>query len=100
MAMLRVLPPTFKLVNNPICCKTVLMWDGKTRNIAIQLVCSNVARQVARFLLPVFPYLYYSVLCNHKKVFNKSYSICLFKGYNKIPSTRLVWPKKRRLQPK
>ena len=42
------------------------MWDGKTRNIAIQLVCSNVARQVARFLLPVFPYLYYSVLCNHQ----------------------------------
>ena len=66
MAMLRVLPPTFKPVNNLICCKTVLMWDGKTRNIAIELVCSNVARQVARFLLPVFPYLYYSVLCNHQ----------------------------------
>ena len=26
----------------------------KTRNIALQLVCSNVAKQVARFLLPVF----------------------------------------------
>ena len=23
--------------------------DGKTRNIAIQVVCSNVAKQVARF---------------------------------------------------
>ena len=31
--------------------------DGKTRNINIQLFCSNVARQVASFLLPVLPYL-------------------------------------------
>ena len=28
---------------------------GITRNIAIQLVCSNVAKNVVRFLLPVFP---------------------------------------------
>ena len=30
---------------------------GKTRNIAFELVLQNVAKQVARFLLPVFPYL-------------------------------------------
>ena len=30
---------------------------GKTRNIAIQPFCSDVAKQVACFLLPVFPYL-------------------------------------------
>ena len=28
--------------------------SGKTRNIAIQLVCSNVEIQVVRILLPVF----------------------------------------------
>ena len=33
---------------------------GKTRNIAIQLVLQNVAKQGARFWLPVFPYLWIS----------------------------------------
>ena len=44
----RFKPPMFKPVNNLICCKTGLMWVVK---------CSYVARQVARILLPVFPYL-------------------------------------------
>ena len=44
--MLRVLPITFKPVNNLICCKTVLIYmGGKTSNIATPL--SIVSLQVA-----------------------------------------------------
>ena len=57
IAMLRVLPSTFKPVNNLICYKTGLMWGVKRATSLFNLCCSNVARQVARFLLPVFPYL-------------------------------------------
>ena len=56
-AMLRVLPLTFKPVNNLICCKTGLNAVGKTWTSLFNLFCSDVARQVTRFLLPVFPYL-------------------------------------------
>ena len=38
--MLRVLLPSFKLINN--CCKIGLNVGGKTRNIAFLLVCSNI----------------------------------------------------------
>ena len=55
--MLRFLPPTFKPVNNLICCKTGLMWVVKRATSLFNLFSSSVARQVARFLLPVFPYL-------------------------------------------
>ena len=55
--MLRVLPPTFKPVNILICCKTGLMWVVKRATSLFNSFCSNVARQVARLLLPVFPYL-------------------------------------------
>ena len=56
--MLRVLPPTFKPVNKLICCKTGLMWVVKRATASLFIsFCSNVARQVALFLLPVFPYL-------------------------------------------
>ena len=54
---LRVLPPTFKPVNNLICCKTGLMGVVKRATSLFNSFCSNVARQVVRFLLPVFPYL-------------------------------------------
>jgi len=46
--MLRVLPPTFKPVNNLICCKT-----GSGATSLFNLFCSNVARQVARFSVPL-----------------------------------------------
>ena len=36
--MLSVLPPTFKLINNLIYCKTGLNVGGETRNIAFPLV--------------------------------------------------------------
>ena len=39
----------FATIKNLICCKTGLKVGGKTSNIAIQLVCSNFAKQVARF---------------------------------------------------
>ena len=39
----------FATIKNLICCKTGLKVGGKTSNIAFQLVCSNVAKQVARF---------------------------------------------------
>ena len=57
IAMLRVLPPTFKLVSNLMCCKTGFMLVVKRATSLYNSFCSNVARQVARFLLPVFPNL-------------------------------------------
>ena len=55
--MLHVLPPTFKPVNNLICCKTGLIWVVKRAMSLCNSFCCNVAKQVACFLLPVFPYL-------------------------------------------
>ena len=55
--MLRILPPMFKPVNNLIFCKTGLMWVVKRATSLFNSFCSNVAKQVARFLLPVFAYL-------------------------------------------
>ena len=55
--MLRGLPLMFKHVNNLICYKTGLMWVVKRPTSLFNSFCSSVARQVARFLLPVFPYL-------------------------------------------
>ena len=57
IAMLRILPPMFKPVNNLICCQTGLMWVVKHTTLLFNSFWSNVARQVAHFLLPVFPYL-------------------------------------------
>ena len=56
--MLRVLPLTFKPVSNLICRKIGFMWVVKRTTSLFDSFCSNVAKQVARFLLPVFPYLY------------------------------------------
>ena len=56
-AMLHVLPPTFKPVNNLICCKTGLIWLVKRVTSLCNSFCCNFAKQVACFLLPVFPYL-------------------------------------------
>ena len=55
--VLPVLPPAFKPVNNLICCKTGLTWVVKRATSLFNSFYSNVARQVVRFLLPVFPYL-------------------------------------------
>ena len=52
--MLRVLPNTFKPVNNLICCKTGLLWGVKRATSLFNSFFSNVAKQVACFLLPVF----------------------------------------------
>ena len=57
IAMLRVLPPTSNLACTKSGLLTGLNMGGKTRNNDFQLRCSNVAKQVACFLLPVFPYL-------------------------------------------
>ena len=55
-AMLRVLPPSFKHVNNLILCQNRFDVGGiKTRNITIQLVLQQCCKTlVARFLLPVY----------------------------------------------
>ena len=50
--MLRVLPRTFKPVNNLICCKTGLMWVVKRTTSLYNSFSSSVARQVARFSVP------------------------------------------------
>ena len=56
--MLRVSPPTsVKPANNLICCKTGLIWVIKRTTTLFNSFCGNVARQVARFLLPVCPSL-------------------------------------------
>ena len=47
----------FKPVNNLICCKTGFMWVVKHTTFLFNLFCSYVAKQVACFLLPIFPYL-------------------------------------------
>ena len=47
----------FKPVNNLICCKTGFMWVVKRTTFLFNLFCSYVAKQVACFLLPIFPYL-------------------------------------------
>ena len=57
LAMLPVLSLTLKPVSNLICCKTGLMWVVKRATSLFNSFCSNVARQGARFMLPVFPYL-------------------------------------------
>ena len=54
--MLRVLPPMFEPVLQQIWLQAFFR-DDKPRNIAIQLVCSNVAKQVARSLLSVLLHL-------------------------------------------
>ena len=43
-----------KPVNKLICCKTDLMWLVKRATSLFKLFYSNVARQVAHFLLPFF----------------------------------------------
>ena len=55
IAILRVIPPMFKPVNNLIYCKTGFMCVVRRATSLFNLFCSNVAKQVARFLLPVFP---------------------------------------------
>ena len=52
---LSFLQQMFAAIKNLICCKAGLKVGGKTSNIAFQLVCSNVAKQVARFFLAVLP---------------------------------------------
>ena len=49
--------PLSKPVNNLICCMPGLMWVVKRATSLFTSFCYSVARQVARFLLPVFPYL-------------------------------------------
>ena len=42
---------------NLICCETGLIWVVKRATSLFNSFCSNVAKQVARFLSPVFPNL-------------------------------------------
>ena len=58
IAILRLLPRMFKPINNLICCKACLMWVVKRATSLSNSFCSNVAKQVALFLLPVFLYLW------------------------------------------
>ena len=52
--MLRVLPNQVVNRFELGCCKTGLMWVVKHATLLFNLFCNNVARQVARFLLPIF----------------------------------------------
>ena len=52
--MLRVLPLTFKPVNNLICCKTGLMWVVKRTSIAIQLFLQQYCEKSCMFFVVRF----------------------------------------------
>ena len=79
IAMLRVLPPKLKPVYNLICRKTGLTWVVIHTTLLFNLFCSNVARQVARFLLPVFPYLKgLGAVCSHPT--NTYFKKCSLEG--------------------
>ena len=57
IAMLHVLPPTFKHVNNLICCKTGLMWVAKRAIAPFNSFCRWCCKTsctffVARFSVP------------------------------------------------
>ena len=47
----------FRNLQQLTCCKTGLNVDGKTRNIAIQLVLQQCCKTSCMFLLPVLPCL-------------------------------------------
>ena len=72
--MLRSLPPTFKPVNNLICCKTGLMWVVKRAISLFNLLYSNVARQVARFHAPLLILL----TCAFSSLLDALHFLCFF----------------------
>ena len=59
ITMLCVLPPSFKPVNNLICCKTDMMWVAIRAISIFNWFCSNVARRVALFCCPFYLHLRY-----------------------------------------
>ena len=57
IAMLRVLPPMFDPVLQEIRMQGLFSWVVKRATSLFNSFCSYVAKQIARFLLPVLPYL-------------------------------------------
>ena len=57
IAMLRVLPPMFDPVLQEIRLQGLSSWVVKRATSLFNSFCSHVAKQIARFLLPVLPYL-------------------------------------------
>ena len=56
--MLHLFQPTFKPVDNLICCKTGLMWVIKPATSLYSTPVLAILQDKLRvFLLPVFPYL-------------------------------------------
>ena len=64
--------------NNLICCKTDLNLDGKTRNIAFQLVLQQRRKTSCTFLLSVLPQLQLSMDCDLLLA-----SFCLFVSFKR-----------------
>ena len=62
-ATLRFLPPTCETVLQQIRLRGFFSWVVKRATSLFNLFWSNVAKQVARFLLPVLPYLYIFEVC-------------------------------------
>ena len=90
--MMGFLPPTFKPVNNLICCMSGLMWVVKRATSLFNSFCYNVTRQVARFLLLVFPYLQVMLdktICNDDFQGNTALQHCcdvVSNCYNIVPT--------------
>ena len=79
IAMLCVLPPMSNLSCDKSGCRQVWAWVVKHATSLFNLFCSNVARQVARFLLPVFPYLKgLGAVCSHPT--NTYFKKCSLEG--------------------
>ena len=57
IAMLRALPPMFDPVLQEIRLQGLFSWVVKRATSLFSSFCSHVAKQIARFLLPVLPYL-------------------------------------------
>ena len=79
--MLRVLPTTFQPVLQQIRLQGLFLWVVKHVTFQLNSLSSNVAKQVARFLLLVLLYVgsHESVLtCVLKKDFNNKQSTCIF----------------------
>ena len=57
IAMLWVLPPMFDPVLQEIRLQGLFSWVVKRATSPLNSFCSHVAKQIARFLLPVLPYL-------------------------------------------
>ena len=90
--MLRVLPLMFKPIKNLICCNTGLMWVVNRATSLFNSFCSNVARQVARFLFPVFPYFKVASTLSDRTLARRRFdTVVSYKIWYFLPVQPVAW---------